>query len=126
MTRAVDHATGRRFDPFTDQSTVIAIKGITVAPMPMTPTVIRIAYPDANAARTGAKIDLCASWNRCSKRQRSGCYQEELLHGDILLLGIRNNVQRQRYFRFKFWKYLELTQVSRALVVLKSGLKCEP
>ena len=53
MTRAVDHATGRRFDPFTDQSTVIAIKGVAVAPMPMTPTVIGIAYPDANAARTG-------------------------------------------------------------------------
>ena len=32
MTRAVDHATGRRFDPFTDQSTVITIKGVAVAP----------------------------------------------------------------------------------------------
>jgi hypothetical protein len=55
MTRPVDHATGRRFDPFTDQSTVIAIKGVAVAPMPMTPTIIRIAYPDANTARTGPK-----------------------------------------------------------------------
>ena len=68
ITRAVDHAPRRCLDPFTDYSAVIAIKGVAVAPMTMTPAIAGIAHTDANATRTGAEIDLCASGNGCGKR----------------------------------------------------------